>query len=78
MQMSLDGATDGKFHATGDNGASFVFLSDGSWQVKDSSGNVVETGTGMVSEDGKTFTSKAIHKTPDGEITTTSVYDKVK
>jgi hypothetical protein len=78
FEMSFDGATDGKFHPTGDNGASFAFLQDGSWAVKDQSGNVVETGSTTVSDDGKTLTSKIVRRTPDGEITSTAVYDRVK
>ena len=79
-QMSFDGAADDKPHpTTGDpDGGSFAFLKSGGWEVRDKSGNVVETGTSSVSDDGKTFTNKAVHKTPDGDVTTTMVYDMVK
>jgi hypothetical protein len=80
FQMSFDGVADDKpYPTTGDPyGGSFAFLKSGGWEARDRSGNVVETGTSSVSDDGKTLTNKAVHKTPDGDMTTTMVYDKVK
>jgi hypothetical protein len=79
FEMSFDGATDGKPHPSSSNdGSSIAFLTDGSWEMKDKSGSVVETGSATISDDGKVFTSTTVHKTPNGQITTTAVFDKVK
>ena len=79
FQMSFDGAADDKPRPTGNpDGGSFAFLKSGGWEARDKSGNVVETGTSVISDDGKMLTNKAVHKTPNGDVTTTMVYDKVK
>lgn len=77
FQMSFDGAADGNPHPTTDGG-SLAFLKSGGWEARDKSSNVVETGTSSISGDGKTLTNRAVHKTPNGDVTTTMVYDKVK
>ena len=77
-KMSYDGAVDDKFYPiVGDpDENTFAFMKDGSWAVKDKSGKVVETGTGSVSADGKTLTLHVVRHTPDGDVTTSSVYQK--
>jgi hypothetical protein len=77
-KMSYDGAVDDKFYPiAGDpDESTFAFMKDGSWAVKDKSGKVVETGTGSVSADGKTLTLHVVRHTPDGDVTTSSVYQK--
>jgi hypothetical protein len=75
---SYDGAADDQHYPIkGDPEAmTFAFLKNGGWEIKDKTGKVVETGTADVSEDGKTLTLHVIRHTPDGDVTTTSVYDK--
>jgi hypothetical protein len=77
-KMSYDGAVDDKFYPiVGDpDENTFAFMRDGSWAVKDKSGKVVETGTASVSADGKTLTLHVVRHTADGDLTTTSVYQK--
>ncbi len=78
QKTSYDGAVDDKFYPiAGDpEGSTFAFMKDGSWAVKDKSGKVIETGTASVSADGKTLTLHVMRHTPDGDVTTSSVYQK--
>jgi hypothetical protein len=79
FEMSFDGATDGQSHSTGGpEGGSMAFMKDGSLEMKDKNGIVLETSTSSISDDGKIFTVKTVHKTADGQMTTTEVYDKVQ
>ena len=75
---SYSGAADDKFYAMpGDpEGATFAFTKSGGWQIKDKAGKIVETGTPVVSDGGKTLTLKAVRHLPDGDVTTTQVYTK--
>jgi hypothetical protein len=76
FQMSFDGAADDEPHPT-PGGGSLAYLKSGGWVVRDKNDSVVETGTSSISDDGKTLTNSAVHKTPGGDVNTTLIYDKV-
>lgn len=76
-RWSYDGARDGKFRSIGDpEGMTFAFMNDDTIAMKDKSGKVIETGTSTISADGTTLTVRITHHTPDGDVTSTSVYQK--
>jgi hypothetical protein len=78
-----EGPTDGSYHPIvgSANAANVAYTRNNSvikWVVKDKTGAIVETGSGSVSPDGRTLTLKGILKTPQGEASFTSVYDRFK
>ena len=60
------------------DGATFAYMKDGSFAVKDKSGKVVETSTWSLSADGRTMTVHSTIHTADGDVTRTYVYQKAK
>jgi hypothetical protein len=77
-KMAYKGAVDDTFYPiAGDpDGSTFAFMKDGSWAVKDKAGKVIETGTASVSADHNTLTLHVVRHTPDGDVTSSSVYQK--
>jgi hypothetical protein len=75
---SYNGAVDDRYYPiTGSSdGATFAYMKDGSFAVKDKSGKVVQTTTYALSADGKTMTLHNTYHTPDGEVTHVAVFQK--
>jgi hypothetical protein len=80
QKVSYKGAVDDRFYPIkGDpDGATFAYMKDGSFAVKDKSGKVVETTTWSLSADGKTMTEHQTTHTPAGDVTHTIVLRKAK
>jgi hypothetical protein len=80
---SYDGPIDGKDHKivsiNGSFTAAYTRSSTGvQWVTKDANGNVVETGAGQVSPDGKTLVLKGTMTSPNGKVTFTAVYNRAQ
>lgn len=78
-----DGPIDGAYHAlTGtETSGSVAYTRTNSvihWTIKDQNGAIVETGSESLSPDGDTLTLKGTRKTPEGDATFTTGYDRVK
>ena len=75
---SYDGPSDNRYHSiTGDSGgATFAYMKDGSFAVKDKSGKVVETTTYSLSADGATMTLRSTCHSPHGNETHVAVFQK--
>jgi hypothetical protein len=75
---SYDGPADNRYHSiTGDSdGATFAYMKDGSFAIKDKSGKVVQTTTYSLSADGATMTLHNTHHSPHGDETHVAVFQK--
>jgi hypothetical protein len=77
---SYSGALDDRFYPIkgNSNGATFAYMKDGSFAVKDKSGRVVQTTTYSLSAGGETMTLHNTVHTPDGDVTHVAVFQKEK
>jgi len=77
---SYNGAENNRYYPiTGSpDGATFAYMKDGSFAVKDKSGKVVQTTTYSLSAGGETMTLHNTFHTPDGDVTRVAVFQKEK
>ncbi len=59
-------------------GLTFAYLKDGSFALKNKSGKIIETSTWSLSSDGRTMRIRTVEHTPNGDMTHTTVWDKMK
>lgn len=83
-RQSYDGPVDGKAHkmTSSDTAstAAYTRTANGGlqWTVKDAKGNVIETGAGLLSPDGKTLTLKGTMQGPSGKANFTAIYNRAQ
>jgi|HubBroStandDraft_6_1064221.scaffolds.fasta_scaffold781621_1 hypothetical protein len=77
---SYTGAVDDRYYPITGNpdGATFAYMKDGTFAVKDKSGKVVQTTTYALSADGNTMTLHNTYHMPDGDVTRVAVFRKEK